>query len=74
MGDRKDRMYTPLSTKDRLDALVSSICEQHQLQESTVRDMLSAGWQYHGNKWVKHRGRGVESNLVIFDEAQDFGE
>lgn len=53
MGERKDRMFIPHGTKDVLDTLVTKICETHGLEESTVRDMLSKGWQYHDNKWVK---------------------
>lgn len=78
MGDHKDRMYTALSTRDRLDELVSKICEKHQLQESTVRDMLSAGWKYQGEKWVKHKANGsregMRSDLVVLDEVSQFWE
>lgn len=51
----ENTMMLTRTSKDELDNLVSKICEETQLMESTVRDLFSHGWEWRENRWTKHR-------------------
>lgn len=64
MGERnrpESPMVLTYSSKDTLDIMVHRICEETQLTEATVRDLLSHGYGYHENKWMKTRPVRIEN-------------
>lgn len=51
----ENTMLLPRTSKDELDNLVSKLCEETQLMESTIRDLFAHGWEWRTDRWVKHR-------------------